>query len=145
VRVSDVAEVTPSVSDRYIRTTARGRPAVLVNVMKQPTGSTVKIGGDVINALAALKLPPGVRFENWYDQSSFIESSIHSTRDSIIVGIVLAMVVLLVFLRSWRVAIVIAVVVPVTIASTIVCLVGGGKDDKHHDAGGDRGRGGADH
>jgi CzcA family heavy metal efflux pump len=127
VRVSDVAEVTPSVSDRYIRTTARGRPAVLVNVMKQPTGSTVKIGGDVITALAALKLPPGVRFENWYDQSSFIESSIHSTRDSIIVGIALAMVVLLVFLRSWRVAIVIAVVVPVTIASTIVCLVVVGK------------------
>jgi CzcA family heavy metal efflux pump len=127
VRVSDVAEVTPSVSDRYIRTTARGRPAVLVNVMKQPTGSTVKIGGDVITALAALKLPAGVRFENWYDQSSFIESSIHSTRDSIIVGIALAMVVLLVFLRSWRVAIVIAVVVPVTIASTIVCLAVVGK------------------
>jgi CzcA family heavy metal efflux pump len=122
VHVSDVAEVLPSVADKFIRTTARGREAVLVNIMKQPTGSTVQIGNDVIGALRALKLPSGVRFENWYDQSGFIESSIHSTRDSIVIGIALAMVVLLVFLRSWRVAIVIALVVPVTIASTIVCL-----------------------
>ena len=122
VHVSDVAEVLPSVADKFIRTTARGREAVLVNIMKQPTGSTVQIGNDVIGALRALKLPSGVRFENWYDQSGFIESSIHSTRDSIVIGIALAMVVLLVFLRSWRVAIVIALVVPVTIAATIVCL-----------------------
>ncbi len=122
VHLSDVAEVVPSVADKFIRTTARGRDAVLVNVMKQPTGSTVQIGNDVIGALGALKLPGGVRFENFYDQGSFIQSSIHSTRDSIIVGIALAMVVLLVFLRSWRVAIVIVLVVPVTIASTIVCL-----------------------
>jgi CzcA family heavy metal efflux pump len=127
VRVSDVAEVTPSVADKFIRTTAHGREAVLVNVMKQPTGSTVRIGNDVISTLAAMRLPPGVHFENFYDQGGFIQSSIRSTRDSIIVGIALAMVVLLVFLRSWRVAIVIAVVVPVTIASTIVCLVVVGK------------------
>jgi len=122
VHVSDVAEVVPSVADKFIRTTAHGREAVLVNIMKQPTGSTVQIGNDVIDALGALKLPSGIRFENFYDQSGFIESSIHSTRDSIIVGIALAMVVLLVFLRSWRVSIVIALVVPLTIASTIVCL-----------------------
>ncbi len=127
VRVSDLAEVTPSVADKYIRTTAHGREAVLVNVMKQPTGSTVRIGNDVISALAALKLPAGVRFENFYDQGGFIQSSIRTTRDSIIIGIALAMVVLLVFLRSWRVAIVIALVVPVTIASTIVCLAVVGK------------------
>ncbi|HTR98235.1 MAG TPA: efflux RND transporter permease subunit, partial [Bacteroidota bacterium] len=127
VRVSDVAEVSPAVADKFIRTTAHGREAVLVNVMKQPTGSTVQIGNDVIGTLAGLHLPPGVRFENFYDQGGFIESSIHTTRDSIIVGIALAMIVLLVFLRSWRVALVIALVVPVTIAATIVCLVLVGK------------------
>ena len=127
VRVGDVAEVAPAVADKFIRTTAHGREAVLVNVMKQPTGSTVQIGNDVISALRDLHLPAGVRFENFYDQGGFIESSIHTTRDSIIVGIALAMIVLLAFLRSWRVALVIALVVPVTIAATIVCLVVVGK------------------
>ncbi|HUI65225.1 MAG TPA: efflux RND transporter permease subunit [Bacteroidota bacterium] len=127
VRIRDIAEVHPGVADKYIRTTAHGREAVLVNIMKQPTGSTVQIGSDVISALAGLRLPGGVRFENFYDQGGFIKGSIHSTRDSIVVGILLAMVVLLVFLRSWRVALVIALVVPVTIACTVVCLSAVGK------------------
>jgi CzcA family heavy metal efflux pump len=127
VRVRDVATVAPSVADRYIRTTARGRDAVLINVMKQPTGSTVDIGEGVIRALAALRLPAGVRFENFYDQGGFIQSSIRSTRDSIIVGIVLAMLVLLAFLRNWRIAFVVALVVPATIAVTLLCLSSVGK------------------
>jgi CzcA family heavy metal efflux pump len=122
IRVSDLAEVTPSVADKFIRTTAYGKEAVLLNVIKQPTGSTVDIGNEVIAALTTLKLPSGVRFENFYDQGGFIESSIRSTRDSIIVGIVLAMIVLLVFLKSWRVTIVVAFVVPATIAATFICL-----------------------
>jgi len=32
IRVADIAEVTPSVADRFIRTTARGRQAVLINI-----------------------------------------------------------------------------------------------------------------
>jgi CzcA family heavy metal efflux pump len=126
IHVADVAEVAPAVADKYIRTTAHGQEAVLLNIMKQPTGSTVQIGNDVIEELKALRLPAGVRFENFYDQSGFIESSIRTTRDSIIVGIILAMFVLLAFLRSWRVTIVIALVVPTTIAATIVCLSAAG-------------------
>ena len=127
VRVSDLALVVPDVEDKYIRTTAHGKEAVLINIIKQPTGSTVQIGNDVITQLSTLKLPRGVRFENFYDQAGFIESSIRSTRDSIIIGIALAMVVLLIFLRSWRVTIVVALVVPATIATTFVCLNAVGK------------------
>jgi CzcA family heavy metal efflux pump len=127
VKVGDVADVRPSTADKYIRTTARGQDAVLLNIIKQPTGNTVRIGDDVIAEIAGLRLPAGVRVENFYDQGGFIWSSIRSTRDSIIVGIVLAMLVLLVFLRSWRVTIVVALVVPATIAVTFVCLSAVGK------------------
>ncbi|MEO5929552.1 MAG: efflux RND transporter permease subunit [Candidatus Kapaibacterium sp.] len=122
IHLADVATVAPSVADQFIRTTAHGRQAVLINVIKQPAGSTVQIGQDVDSALARLKLPSDVRFENFYDQSDFINSSISSTRDSIIIGVVLAMIVLLIFLQSWRVTLVIAVVVPVTIAMTFFFL-----------------------
>jgi CzcA family heavy metal efflux pump len=127
IRVADVAEVNPGVADKLIRTTAHGRDAVLISIMKQPTGSTVRIGNEVIAELAKLKLPRGVLFENFYDQGGFIESSMRATRDSIVVGILLAMVVLLVFLRSWRITIVVAFVVPATIAATFVCLSAVGK------------------
>ena len=122
IKVSDIADVQPSVADKYIRTTAGGRDAVLINIIKQPTGSTVQIGKDVTAEVATLNLSSGVHFENFYDQGSFIMSSIASTRDSIIVGVVLAMVVIFLFLRSWRISLVILLVVPATIASTFACL-----------------------
>lgn len=122
IRVSDVAEVSPSVTDKLIRTTAHGQDAVLINIIKQPTGSTVQIGKDVTAEVAKLNLPSGVRFENFYDQGDFILSSIISTRDSIFIGVILAMVVVFLFLRSWRISLVILLVVPATIASTFACI-----------------------
>ncbi len=122
IHVSDVATVKPSVADRYIRTTANGRDAVLINIIKQPTGSTVEIGRNVDAEVAKLTFPAEVHFENFYDQGDFINRSIAGTRDSILIGIILAMTVLVLFLRSWRVTLVILLVVPATIASTIVCI-----------------------
>jgi CzcA family heavy metal efflux pump len=122
IRVSDVAEVSPSVEDKFIRTTAHGQDAVLINIIKQPTGSTVQIGEDITAAIATLHLQADVRFENWYDQADFIISSIISTRDSILIGVLLAMIVVFFFLRSWRISLVMLLVVPATIASTFACL-----------------------
>ena len=117
-----MAEVTPSVEDKFIRTTAHGQDAVLINIVKQPTGSTVQIGEEVTAEIAKLHLPVDVHFENWYDQGDFIISSILSTRDSILIGVLLAMIVVFFFLRSWRISLVMLLVVPATIASTFACL-----------------------
>ncbi len=122
IRVADVADVIPSVADRYIRTTAHGKDAVLISILKQPTGSTVSIRDDITKEFASLHLPPGIHIENFYDQGDFIGNSIAGTRDSIVVGIILAMVVVFAFLRSWRVSLVILTVVPATLAATFACL-----------------------
>jgi len=122
ITVADIATVKPSVADKYIRTTAHGQDAVLINVLKQPTGSTVEIRNGITKVMASMKLPAGVRFENFYDQGDFIMSSITGTRDSILIGIALAMVVVFLFLRSWRVSLVILTVVPATIAVTFAGL-----------------------
>ncbi len=122
IRLADVADVRPTVADSYIRTTAHGKDAVLISIIKQPSGSTVQIGKDVDAAISGLHLPSGARFENWYDQSYFIDSSIKSTRDSIIIGIILSTIILMIFLRSWRLMLVMALIVPSTIAMTFVFL-----------------------
>ncbi len=126
VLVRDIADVDPSVADKFIRTTAHGQDAVLISVMKHPAGSTVQIGQDITEKLKTLHLPSDVRVENCYDQGDFIRNSILSTRDSILFGIVLAMLVLLVFLRSWRISVVILFIVPTTIALTFLCLYAAG-------------------
>lgn len=123
----EVATVVPSEMDEYIRVTSAGKEAVLINIIKQPDGNTVQIASDVKSALAELRsseaqIPSDITIENFYDQSDLINGSFVSVRDSIGVGVVLAVVVLLTFLRNWRVTFVAAIVIPVTIAITLTLL-----------------------
>ncbi|MDB5047183.1 MAG: Cobalt-zinc-cadmium resistance protein CzcA [Fibrobacteres bacterium] len=122
IQVATVAEVGASVKDELIRTTAQGGEAVLISLLKQPQGSTVQIGMEIQKRFSALKLPPDVKVQNFYDQGDFIRGSISSTQDSILIGMVLAMIVLFLFLKSWRVTLVVALVVPCTLAATFACL-----------------------
>jgi CzcA family heavy metal efflux pump len=126
ITVADVARVNASVEPQWIRVTANGEPAVLVNVYQQRDASTVSIAHGIQEVLTAYraKLPPDVSLAAYYDQSELIVSSVHSVRDSIIVGIVLGIMVLFAFLRNWRVTAIAAASVPVSIGATLLVLEG---------------------
>ncbi len=124
ITIRDVATVEPSEKIEYVRVTADGSKAVLVNIVRQPQGNTVDIGVQVRNQLAALKnsIPSSVRMRFFYDQGDFISSSIGSARDSILVGIVLAVLVIFVFLRSFRIGSVAVITVPAVFTSAVLIL-----------------------
>jgi multidrug efflux pump subunit AcrB len=122
VRVRDVATVQDGAVPVWQRIVEDGRPAVLFNIYEQPDGNAVRIAQQVEQKLAGLKLPPGVKLVNWYDQSQLVTQSVSSVRDAVLIGLVLAGLVLLWFLRSWRVTLVAVIVVPATLAATVLVL-----------------------
>src|SRR6202040_3057945 len=102
VLLEDVATIEHSSEPQWIRVTADGHDAVLFQVYQQPSGNTVEIARGIKSKLRDLKkqIPDGVKIADWYDQSDLITASEHSTRDAILIGMVLAAFVLLVFLRD---------------------------------------------
>jgi len=120
VRVRDLATVQDGALPIWQRIVEDGRPAVLFNIYEQPDGNAVQIAQEVEQKLAGLKLPPGVKLVNWYDQSQLVTQSVSSVRDAVLIGLVLAGLVLLWFLRSWRVTLVAVIVVPATLAATVL-------------------------
>ncbi|NNM63143.1 MAG: efflux RND transporter permease subunit [Burkholderiales bacterium] len=122
VRVRDVAVVTRSTVPQWIRVTADGHNAVLLNIYQQPGGNSVQIARMVRQALASYKLPPGVKLANWYDQSRLVVASAASVRDAILIGVVLAGLVLLLFLRSFKITLIAMITVPAVLAATVVLL-----------------------
>ncbi|OIQ99908.1 cobalt-zinc-cadmium resistance protein CzcA [mine drainage metagenome] len=122
VRVRDVAVVTRSTVPQWIRVTADGHNAVLLNIYQQPGGNSVQIARMVRQALASYKLPPGVKLANWYDQSTLVVASAASVRDAILIGVVLAGLVLLLFLRSLKITLIAMITVPAVLAATVVLL-----------------------
>ena len=124
VQLQDVATVQDTTAPQWIRVTADGRDAVLFQVYQQPGGNTVRIAAAVKEKLAEMQklVPPGVKIASWYDQSDLILASAESTRDAILIGVVLASLVLLLFLRSFKVMLVAMLSVPATLAITVLVL-----------------------
>jgi CzcA family heavy metal efflux pump len=124
VRVADVAEVKPATMPVYTVVTANGKPAVLLNITRQPSSNTVAVANAVAGEVQQLqkKLPPGVKLAPFYDQSELVRESISSVRDAILIGLVLACVILFLFLRDWTSSIIAGLVIPVTVAVTVLFL-----------------------
>ena len=122
VALTSLGEVRVADEVSYVRTTADGDPAVLVNVLRQPAANTVAIADGIDRLFAGQKdlVPDDVRWSTFYDQASFVRASVQGTRDAIAIGVALAGLVLLVFLRRIRPTIVAIVVIPVTVA--IACI-----------------------
>jgi len=124
IRIGDLARVTPSVMPVYTIVTANAKPAVLLNVFRQPAGNTVAVADLVAKELDAIRatLPPGVKLQAFYAQSQLVRDSITSVRDAILIGLVLAAIILVLFLRDWGSSIVAGLVIPATIAITLIVL-----------------------
>lgn len=124
VRVSDVATVQNGVLPVYTAVTAEGKPAVLLNITRQPAGNTVAVADAVAAQIEQLRktLPAGVELKPYYDQSELVRESIRSVRDAILIGLLLACVILFFFLGDWSSSLVAALVIPVTVALTVLAL-----------------------
>ncbi len=124
VRIGDVATVAPGVKPVYTIVTANGKPAVLLNINRQPDSNTVQVADEVHAQVEEIRksLPPGIEIRPFYDQSIIVSDSIKSVRDAILLGLLLASIILVVFLRDWGTSVVAGLVIPVTIAVTFIAL-----------------------
>jgi CzcA family heavy metal efflux pump len=124
IRVGDIGTVEPSTMPVYTAVRSNGKPAVLINITRQPAGNTVAVVNGVAAEMTRLesKLPPGVHVEPFYDQSELVRESILSVRDAILIGLVLACIILFLFLHDWTSSLVAGLVIPVTVAVTILFL-----------------------
>ena len=124
VRVSDVATVTAGVEPQYTIVTADGRPAVLLDVLRQPDANTVTVTNEVKAELADAEnvLPRDVKVTPFYDQSLLVRASMTSVRDAILIGLLLSVAILWAFLRNWGTTFVAILVIPVTVLVTFLAM-----------------------
>jgi CzcA family heavy metal efflux pump len=124
IRLGDIASIAPSVAPVYTIVTANGKPAVLLNINRQPDSNTLDVANEVHSQMAELlpSLPPGVHLEPFYDQSTIVHDSIASVRDAVLLGLVLSSIILVLFLRDWGTSLVAGLVIPATLLITFIVL-----------------------
>ncbi len=125
VRIGDHRRrCSPSVMPVYTIVTANGKPAVLLNIFRQPDSNTVAVADAVSQELDAdpQDLPPGVQSADLL-RSVGTGARFHrqrARRDPD--RLVLAAIILVLFLRDWGSSLVAGLVIPATIAITLIAL-----------------------
>ncbi len=120
VLLSDIATVSRTTQLTTILATGNGKPAVILNVIKQPEANTVQVADEVHQALADLQrtLPRGVETSLFYDQSQIVQESEASVIESIAIGGALALIVLMLFLGNLRAAAIVLLLLPLSLLIT---------------------------
>ncbi len=120
VRLSDVANVVDGVENDQLAAWANGKPAVLLDVRRQPGANIVQTVAQIRSVLPELRaaLPADVHLDVFADRTVTIQASVHDVEFTLLLTIFLVVGVIFVFLRRLWATIIPSVAVPLSLLGT---------------------------
>ncbi|MEO8038131.1 MAG: efflux RND transporter permease subunit [Betaproteobacteria bacterium] len=117
VRLRDVGRAAPGPYENRKVVRVGGEQALGLGIVKQSTANTLEVAIAVKKLMPHLTstLQPGMKMWVAVDTSQFIQASVDSVKDTILVALVLVVLVIFFFLREFRATIIPAVTIPVSI------------------------------
>jgi CzcA family heavy metal efflux pump len=124
VYLKDVATVFEGSEDKLMLISGNAEQAAQINVSRQIGGNILEIQKEAVQKIKELKgiLPPLLKLSTVYDLAEFIQESIRSVRDAIMIGGILSVLILFFFLRDWRSTLIAATSIPVTLIITLFLM-----------------------
>ncbi len=119
VYLKDVADIRFANKDPENIVTINGERCIGLSIYKEPKFNTVDAVKSLDKAIADLeKALPGYEFIKVMDQGTYIDNAIGEVKNTLILGVLLAVFVLYIFLRRIGTTLVISVAIPVSIIAT---------------------------
>ncbi|MFC1821350.1 efflux RND transporter permease subunit [Thermodesulfobacteriota bacterium] len=127
LRVKDVAEIRYGYKKRNNLVRNKGDETLAVNAIRQAGSNVLKVMSRLRGAVAELNdtllKDRGLRLNQVYDETEYINSAIGLVRQNLFIGGALAVIVLLLFLRSFSSTLIVALSIPISIAGTFLMMV----------------------
>src|SRR4051812_12067268 len=120
VRLSDVAEVIDAAENKHLAAWANGRPAIIVNVQRQPGANVIEVVDRIKELLPNLQatLPAAVEVAVLTDRTVTIRASVRDVQFELLLAIALVVLVIFLFLRSVSATVIPSVAVPLSLVGT---------------------------
>ena len=124
VKLSDVGYAEDGTEEARTEARLNGQPAVTLIVSKQSGQNTVAVAREIKARLKEIEttLPKGYQMRVIGDNSIFIENSLRSIEEHLILGSILASIVVFLFLWSFRSTFIAALAIPTSIISTFALV-----------------------
>ncbi|MBN8530756.1 MAG: multidrug efflux RND transporter permease subunit [Alphaproteobacteria bacterium] len=128
VRLRDVGDVVEGIENTRAAGWVNGKPAVIVNVQRQPGANIVATVERIMQSLPALEssLPPGMKLAVISDRTQTIRTSVYDVQFTLVITIALVIGVIYLFLGSLRATIIPGVALPLSLVGTfgVMALAG---------------------
>src|SRR5438105_846868 len=120
VRLADVATVIDGVENTKQAAWMNDKPAVIVNIQRQPGANIIGVVDRIKRLLPQLKasLPSSVEITTLTDRTATIRASVHDVEFTLVLTIALVVMVMFLFLRSLAATVIPSVAVPISIVGT---------------------------
>ncbi|NID17377.1 efflux RND transporter permease subunit [Luteibacter yeojuensis] len=120
VRLSDVANVVDGVENDQLAAWANGKPAVLLDIRRQPGANIVQTVQQIRQTIPDLQkvLPADVHLKVFSDRTITIRASVEDVQFTLILTICLVVAVIFVFLRRLWATVIPSVAVPLSLMGT---------------------------
>src|SRR6201991_1876881 len=120
VRLSDVANVIDGVKNDQLAAWANGKPAVLLDIRRQPGANIVQTVQQIRQTIPDLQkvLPADVHLQVFSDRTITIRASVEDVQFTLILTICLVVAVIFVFLRRLWATVIPSVAVPLSLMGT---------------------------
>lgn len=120
LRLGDVADVQDMQQDLYNLGLTNGKPAVQLQIYREPGANIIETIEAIKAALPNLRatLPTGIDVAVVLERTTTIRASVREVEHSLLISVMLVVAVVLGFLRSLRATLIPAVAVPVSLVAT---------------------------
>jgi len=124
LRLRDVATVVRDAENVHQAAWIGDRPAILLNIQRQPGANVIDVVDRVKALLPTLRqsLPVGVELSVAVDRTQTIRDSISHVQNELLLAVGLVVLVTFVFLRSWTATFIPSVVVPLSLVGTFAVM-----------------------
>ncbi|MDE1173642.1 MAG: multidrug efflux RND transporter permease subunit [Parvibaculaceae bacterium] len=124
VHLSDVATVVDDLENNRTAGWYQGKPAVVLDIQRQPGANIVETVAGIKQALPALEstLPKGVDLVVVNDRTATINASVADVQFTLVLSVALVVMVVLLFLRTFRATLIVGVALPLSLIATFAVM-----------------------
>lgn len=127
VRVRDVAVTRYGLKKRESFVRNKGKETLAINAIRQAGSNVLEVMAGLKKAIEELNETQmsdrGLRLEQVYDETDYINSAIYLVKQNLFLGGSLAVIVLLIFLRSFTPTLIVTLAIPISLVGTFLMLV----------------------
>ena len=128
VRLGEIAQVEKEAVNTRSFVRANGGPGIGIGILRQSKSNTLEVADGSRAEMLRLTsvMPPGMKVEVNYDESTFISQSIYEVYHALVIALLLVVGVVFIFLRDWRATLIPSIAIPVSIIAsfTVLALLG---------------------